>query len=351
MPKATPRVRALFERACSFSSVLVLLATGFAADSRAAVIPSGEVWRKAEEVGKKNDLDPLFIYSVACAESSLDDRADSGRARGIMQLTRGAWEEVSDLSYDKAWDWQTNMEVAGKYLHTLRVRLENSGRYSWPLLAASYHYGPYRVARAKYRMNRLPSARNTIYSSMFAGRMPTLPGRIPRREIDKPAPIQAFVRAEQQYAIVLPVLQNESFEPTPAPPGAVLEFAPLEVQAPENLVAGESESKEAGETVAVQTKTPAEALGLPVLLRNDGPETLARTMESGLSESIADTLSEVGEFVSRFLLVPPSATAEGRTMEENDEGPDSVAAIPVRLDTSIDSIIGGTASGNPTSAQ
>lgn len=345
-----PRARVLFERVCSFSSVLLLLSTGFVADAGAAVIPSGDVWLKAEEVGRRNDIDPLLIYSIACAESSLNDRADSGRARGLMQLTRGAWEDVSDLSYDKAWEWRTNMEVSGKYLHKLRLKLENSGHYSWPLLAASYHYGPYRVARAKYRMNRLPRASNTIYNSMFAGRMPTLPGKIPRREIDRPAPIQVFAKEEPKYTIVLPALRNETFENIPPAPGSVLEFPPIEITPPGDNLANLTSSGEEEKEVVVKTETPADTLDLPPLLQRDEPESLAMLNDLGLPEFIADKLREAGTFVASVFLVPEAKDDFGGV--NGDGAHEPVAALPVKLDTSVDSIIGGASrSGNPTSTQ
>jgi hypothetical protein len=193
----------------------------------AAVVSSSEVWKKSEELGRKNDLDPLLIYSIACAESSLDDKADSGKARGIMQVSRVAWTEVTKQSYDEAWKWETNMEVAAQYLHVLRRQLENSGHYSWPVLAASYHYGPNKVADARFRIKRLPRENNKIYKALLAGRMPKLPGNVPYREIDRPAAIQAFARAEPNFSIVMPILEVAEYEEIPDEVPDVLEIVPL----------------------------------------------------------------------------------------------------------------------------
>ena len=178
----------------------------FLRDAGAAVVSPDAVWAKAEELGRTSDVDPILIYSIACAESSLDDRADSGQARGIMQMSRVAWKEVTPRSYDEAWQWQTNMEVAAKYLHRLRVDLENSGHYSWQILAASYHYGPRRVEAAGYRVWRLPREHNRIYRSLFAGRTPNLPGAVPARRIDQPSAIRVFAAAAPNYPIVQPLL-------------------------------------------------------------------------------------------------------------------------------------------------
>jgi len=230
------RVKSQFAKKRSWSAVLIKIGAFWAVASFAGVFPfecagaavsSREVWKKAEELGRRNDIDPLLIYSIACAESSLDDRADSGQARGIMQVSHVAWKEVTKLSYEEAWAWETNMEVAAKYLHVLRRRLENTGHYSWPLLAAAYHYGPNKVVDAGYKMSRLPRERNKIYKQLLAGRLPRLPGAVPYREIDRPAAIQAFARAEPTFTIVLPMLDEASYDEIPDEVPDVLEIMPL----------------------------------------------------------------------------------------------------------------------------
>lgn len=224
--KGTICVGALVLKVCTFS-IAASIGCAFSSSCEAAVVPSTAVWKKAEELGRKNDIDPLLIYSIACAESSLDDRADSGQARGIMQISKVAWEEVSKLSYDEAWKWETNMEVAAKYLHVLRRQLENSGQYSWRILAASYHYGPRRVEDARFRFSRMPRERNKIYKALFAGRMPQLPGSVPYREIDMPSAIQVFAKAEPAFSVVLPILETASYAEVTDDVPDVLEIVPL----------------------------------------------------------------------------------------------------------------------------
>ena len=154
----------------------------------AARIPSADVWEKAEQLGARNDIDPLLIYAIACAESSLNDRADSGHARGIMQMTDDAWADVTQKSYSEAWNWRTNMEMATCYLRLLKKRLEKSQHYSWPILVASYHFGIGTVERHGYNTARLPAVHNRIYRDMLKGITPKLPFPAPERSILLTAP-------------------------------------------------------------------------------------------------------------------------------------------------------------------
>jgi len=192
----------------------------------AAVVPSEEVWKCAEHLGFKYNIDPLLIFSIACAESSLDSRADSGKARGIMQMTPDAWAEVADTSFSDAWDWRENMEESVRYLQLLKRRLLADGAYSWPVLAAAYHYGLGKIEQAGYDLAKLPPSKNLIYARLFKGETPDdLPYPAPRRSIEE-AP--AAFRPDANLIMALspseypnfPPLLDDSGEPIPENPSA-----------------------------------------------------------------------------------------------------------------------------------
>ncbi|HKK17962.1 MAG TPA: transglycosylase SLT domain-containing protein, partial [Opitutales bacterium] len=62
--------------------------------SRAEQVSPERVWSYVQEASAQQGLDPEFVYALAWAESSLDARARSPVARGMMQLTKSAWREV-----------------------------------------------------------------------------------------------------------------------------------------------------------------------------------------------------------------------------------------------------------------
>ncbi|SVB65733.1 uncharacterized protein METZ01_LOCUS218587, partial [marine metagenome] len=78
-------------------------------------IPAKKVWPKVKKEAGKHGLDPAFVYAVCHAESSLDANAETSVARGMMQLTEGAWKDVTDKNYRLAFNWETNVEVGVGY--------------------------------------------------------------------------------------------------------------------------------------------------------------------------------------------------------------------------------------------
>lgn len=137
--------------------------------SRPEHIAAAEVWSFIQEVAPERGLDPEFVYALAWAESSLNAKARSSVARGIMQLTRPAWAEVSEVSYRQAWDWKTNIRVAVDYLAFCRDFLERHDAFTYPLLAASYRYGPYHVQDKGFDIRRLRRPKNELYRRIFEG--------------------------------------------------------------------------------------------------------------------------------------------------------------------------------------
>ncbi len=139
------------------------------------MIPAGEVWEFILKKAPRYQLDPGFVYSVAFAESSFNAYAKTSVARGIAQVTEDAWNTVTDISYERAWNWRTNLDIAMRYLAHCRQQLTKAGHFNYPLLAASYRYGPGAVKRADYRISRLPAPQNRIYQEFFRGHIHPFP--------------------------------------------------------------------------------------------------------------------------------------------------------------------------------
>lgn len=127
------------------------------------------VWAYIQVEASKAGLDPHFVYAIAMAESSLEPHASSGYARGMMQLSKGAWQTVSDESWRQAWNWEKNIDAGIAYLVHCRAMLRANNRDTYALLAACYRYGPNRVRRANFSLNRLDKPTNRIYKQLFAG--------------------------------------------------------------------------------------------------------------------------------------------------------------------------------------
>ncbi|MEM1222972.1 MAG: lytic transglycosylase domain-containing protein [Verrucomicrobiota bacterium] len=148
---------------------LAIFSAIFFRTHRTDLIPQEEVWAFIANQAPKSGLNPEFVYAIAWAESSLDARARSSVARGIMQLTKVAWREVTDRPYREAWDWQTNILVAMDYLAFCRNYLLENNAFSYPMLAACYRYGPYRVEKSGFSLAKLPKPKNAIYKKIFKG--------------------------------------------------------------------------------------------------------------------------------------------------------------------------------------
>ncbi len=98
-----------------FTFTLFVVLTFFSSckylDRNANFISEEEVWRKIKTEGPRHGLNPSFIYAICHAESSLNANAESSVARGMMQLTEAAWQDVTQLHYRQAFEWETNVEV------------------------------------------------------------------------------------------------------------------------------------------------------------------------------------------------------------------------------------------------
>ena len=77
-----------------------------------------------------------------------------------MQLTAGAWSDVTKLHYRQAFEWETNVEVGMLYLRKgSKEMLESQALFSYPRLAASYRYGYGALRKEKFMVSRLKNAR------------------------------------------------------------------------------------------------------------------------------------------------------------------------------------------------
>lgn len=132
-------------------------------------ISAEEVWAYIQVQAPQQGLDPEFVYALAWAESSLNAKARSSVARGIMQLTKVAWSEVSEESYRHAWDWKVNIRVGIDYLSFCRDYLKKHDSFTYPLLAASYRYGPYYVKSKGFDLAQIKQPKNEIYLRIFSG--------------------------------------------------------------------------------------------------------------------------------------------------------------------------------------
>ncbi len=171
------KVRVSTERgiAICLALIVLLILLFVRVEQRPKFILESEVWRVVQREAGKNDLDPAFVFAIAMAESSLNARADSGVGRGIMQLSEAAWSDSTDAAYGRAWNWEDNIAVGILYLSHLSERLEGKGRYTYPLLAASYRYGFTYVESVSFDINRIRPPRNQIYRQLFRGlRAPVL---------------------------------------------------------------------------------------------------------------------------------------------------------------------------------
>lgn len=152
--------------------LLVIVAAFVFSNRQPRYVPPEQVWQAAQVEAAARGLDPTFLLAIAMAESSFNERADSGYARGLMQLSEAAWRDATDRSYQEAFVWRTNMQVAADHLAMLRDRLEKEERFDYARLAAAYRHGYGFLASIAFDLRRLPETRNLVYQRLFAGEIP-----------------------------------------------------------------------------------------------------------------------------------------------------------------------------------
>ena len=149
-------------------------------DPDADFIDENVVWQKIKQEAPQLGLEPSFVYAICHAESSLNANAETSIAKGMMQLTEGAWSDVSKLHYRTAFQWETNVEVGMLYLKRLKGMLESVDMFNYPRLAASYRYGYNALRQEQYMVSRMKTPINRIYRKLFAGQLAPVP--IPEEE-------------------------------------------------------------------------------------------------------------------------------------------------------------------------
>lgn len=134
------------------------------------------IWAAIQPHAARYRIEPAFIFALVAAESNFDARARNGEARGLLQLTPGAWRTVSREPYDSAvWDWPKNLEVGIEYLAWCRHTLHAKDKFSYPLLLASFHYGLDRVAAENFDLARFVPPANPIYRELWRGNLAPVP--------------------------------------------------------------------------------------------------------------------------------------------------------------------------------
>ncbi len=149
-------------------------------DPDADFIDEKVVWQKIKQEAPQLGLEPSFVYAICHAESSLNANAETSIAKGMMQLTEGAWSDVSKLHYRTAFQWETNVEVGMLYLKRLKGMLESVDMFNYPRLAASYRYGYNALRQEQFMVSRMKTPINRIYRKLFAGQL--APVSIPEEE-------------------------------------------------------------------------------------------------------------------------------------------------------------------------
>ena len=131
-----------------------------------------EIWAAIQPLAARYRISPGFIYALVAAESDFNPRARNGSARGLLQLTPGAWRAVSKAPYEPTvWDWRANLEAGIDYLAYSRAYLHRRTAFSYPLLLASFHYGLDYVEERHFDIGRIAVPPSPIYRQLWDGNL------------------------------------------------------------------------------------------------------------------------------------------------------------------------------------
>lgn len=135
-----------------------------------------EIWAEVQKVAGRYRIEPAFVYALVAAESNFDPAARNGEARGLMQIKPGAWNTVSRQPYEPlVWDWRANLRVGTEYLAWCRHTLHAKGKFSYPRLLASFHYGLDAVERADWDEGDFAVPPGRIYEQLWQGNLSPVP--------------------------------------------------------------------------------------------------------------------------------------------------------------------------------
>lgn len=134
------------------------------------------IWVAIQPLAGRYRMEPAFIYALVAAESNFDPRARNGEARGLLQIKPGAWRTVNPEPYEPAvWAWRRNLTTGVDYLAWCRSSLHRKGKFSYPLLLASFHYGLDHVEERDFDLDRLDPPDNAIYRELWRGNLTPVP--------------------------------------------------------------------------------------------------------------------------------------------------------------------------------
>lgn len=142
-----------------------------------------EVWDfvKAECVEAK--LHPGFVYALIYAESSFDAHYQNVKYRGMMGLSKTAWNYSAKRGYHEAYDWKLNVRYGIDYLELLRDKLYEERAFSYSMMAACYYYGFQEMKNADFRITYDDLPENQLYRKLMAGSLQPMP--IPVGKVNK----------------------------------------------------------------------------------------------------------------------------------------------------------------------
>jgi soluble lytic murein transglycosylase-like protein len=156
---------------------LLLLVAGCARKTPPPADPAtpDAVWTALQPHAARYRIEPGFIYALVAAESNFNARAQNGEARGLLQLKPGAWREVSREPYEPAvWAWRKNLAAGVEYLAWSRSYLHRRGKFSYPLLLATFHYGVDYVEQHDLDLRRIEPPDNPVYQELWRGNLSPL---------------------------------------------------------------------------------------------------------------------------------------------------------------------------------
>lgn len=106
------------------------------------------IYKIAKELEAKHKIDKFLIMGIVYTESSGNHKADSGYARGLMQMSEIAVKEVNKLygmtfTYDDMFIPYKNMEAAALYIKYLTHYWKNQigENFLQSLVTLSYAWG------------------------------------------------------------------------------------------------------------------------------------------------------------------------------------------------------------------
>ena len=178
-----PRILTVFAERNGFRALPFLLAglcltIGCARREPAAPDPCTPetVWAAIQPLAARYRLEPGFIYALVAAESNFNPQARNGEARGLLQLKPVAWRTVNRAPYEPGvWSWRENLATGVDYLMWCRSYLHRKGKFSEPLLLASFHYGMDYVEDRNFDLGRLDEPAGPIYRELWRGNLSPVP--------------------------------------------------------------------------------------------------------------------------------------------------------------------------------